>query len=375
VYARDWPSEKAGISFSTYTSYGMAKADENNNIDLIIAKNTEKDFNEVLENYFMLKPLENFRVKLIDNKTLFSKTTKFYIKAFKMIKKLNQENKIDAIVTRTVNFLPYAYLLKKLYNIKILYEAHTFYLDPELKGEVGKRKKETRFQRWFLPKIDGVICHQSVIKDLYKKYIPEQNYSVITYGFNEFVKQDNLWEKEYIGYIGSLYESKGVKDLFYALKDIEYKDLKLLIVGGRSHRIKEYQDLAKELGIENRVKITGWVDRDKVEKYLKQIKIGLVPLRDDFHTRYLTCPTKIFNYFSHGIPVIGADLPTVKEVVTDKCGLFFEPGNREELVKCINHLNSSPDIFNKYSNNIFNRSKELLLERRGEKIIDFIKSI
>jgi glycosyltransferase involved in cell wall biosynthesis len=84
---------------------------------------------------------------------------------------------------------------------------------------------------------------------------------------------------------------------------------------------------------------------------------------------------KIFNYFSYGIPVIGTDLPTIKEIVTDKGGIFYEPGNIEQLITAINQLNSSQQIFNKYSNYILKRAEELLWEKRGRKILEFINQI
>ncbi|AZO93930.1 glycosyltransferase family 4 protein [Halocella sp. SP3-1] len=373
VYGRDWPSEKAGISFSTYTAYGMAECDLKNNVDLIFAKNTELDYQEVLRNYFLLEPLSNFKVHLIETETLFSETTKFYFKAFSKIKELLKQKKIDAIITRTVKFLPFLYMIKKLYNIKVFFEAHSFYLDPKLKDEYD-RKKEYIYQKLTLPRIDGIICHQSVIKNLYQEYIPDQNYAVITYGFRETTQLNEIWKNNYIGYIGSLYDDKGVQDVLYALKQIEDHTLKLLIVGGRSHRVEKYCNLAKKLEIEDRVEITGWVDRSKVEDYLKKIKIGLVPVRDTFHGRYLTCPTKIFNYFSHGIPVIGSNLPTVREIVTDKCGLFYENGSIQELIEVINKLNSSPELLNHYSKNILDRAEELLFKKRGQKFIEFMKN-
>ncbi|MBM7622954.1 glycosyltransferase family 4 protein [Sporohalobacter salinus] len=371
VYGRDWPSEKAGINFATYTSHGLVKADSENQVDLLVAKNTEKDYSQVLQDYFFIEPFPSFKVHMIENETCFSETTKFYIKAFRRLMILAKQKQIDAIITRTVKFLPYLYLIKKLYDVKVFYEAHSFYLDPELKDEYD-RKKEYLYQKFTLPRLDGIICHQNILKKLYQKYIPEQRYYVARTGIKEVKKIDKLWENEYIGYIGSLYESKGIKELFYALKKVEDKNLKLLIVGGRDHRLNKYYKLADKLGIEDRVEITGWVSRKEVEYHLKRMKMGIVPIQDTFHNRYLTSPMKIFDYFSYGIPVIGSDLPPVREIITDKGGLFYENGNADELADAINYLNSSPKLFYEYSDYILDRAEKLLWEQRGKKIMEFI---
>jgi len=373
VYGRDWPSEKAGISFSTYTGYGIAENGDENNVDMIFARNTDQDTGKVLSDYFGIKPLNNFKIHLMNNKTAFSKTTKFYFQAFNKIRKLNKLKGVDVIISRTVKFLPFMYLLKKIYNIKVIYEAHSFYLDPELKNEYD-RKKEYIYQKYFLPKFDGIVCHQTPIRKLYQKYLPNQNYSTITYGIKQLQRENNIWKNQYIGYVGSLYHNKGVIDLFKAFKNLD-TDLKLLIIGGRKKRINKFVDLAKELNIEDRVEITGWVDRSEVDFYLKSVKIGVVPVQDTFHGRYLTCPTKIFNYFSHGIPIVGSDLPTVKEVVTEDCGVFYKNGNVKDLESALIKVLSSKDDFYKYSNNIMDRSKNLFFKDRGKKFIDFINQV
>lgn len=373
VYGRDWPSEKAGLSFSTYTGYGIAQ-NEDTNVDMIFAKNTSQDTSKILSNYFGIEPLDNFNVHLMNNKTRFSETTKFYFQAFNKIRELHKKKKIDAVITRTVKFLPFMYILKLFYNITVIYEAHSFYLDPDFKNEYD-RKKEFLYQKYTLNKLDGIICHQKILKELYQKYIPKQNYCIARTGIRKLNYNCNLWGNNYIGYIGSLYDSKGVKDLFYAFKNIEDQNLKLLIIGGRSGRINKYNKLAEELGIKDRVEITGWVNKSEMNKYLKKIKIGVVPIKDTFHNRYLTSPMKIFDYFSHGIPIVASDLPPVREIVTEDGGLFFENGNIDSLTKTINKMNFSEKKYKYYSNYILKRAKELTWENRGKRILNFIKDI
>ncbi|CCU81049.1 hypothetical protein HSACCH_02542 [Halanaerobium saccharolyticum subsp. saccharolyticum DSM 6643] len=46
----------AGVSFTTFTSYGIAKADKNNDVELIMSGES-KDVGLSLKNYFGLKKL------------------------------------------------------------------------------------------------------------------------------------------------------------------------------------------------------------------------------------------------------------------------------------------------------------------------------
>jgi glycosyltransferase involved in cell wall biosynthesis len=352
----------------------LAKASTDYNIRLLVTKNTEKDFNEVLEEYFDLEPIKNFKIEFISNHGLLDRVTKFYLESFNRIRRLAKEGKVEAVITRKVGFLPYLYLLKRLYNIKVFFEVHDFYFDLKLKGERSNIKKSL-FERWFLPKVDGVVCHQSQLIKLYKRYMPDQNYCLARTGIKEVIKNPNLWKNKYLGYVGSLDKRKRVEDIFQALNKISDDSLKLLIIGGKSQKvIDKYLALAKCLGIEDRVEVTGWISRNDLEKRLKEIKIGITPLADTFFNRYLTSPMKIFNYFSHGIPVISTDLPAPREIITEKGGIFYENGDIDGLVEAINQLNLSKEIFDSYSNYIIEKSEELLWEKRGEKIIEFIKN-
>lgn len=375
VFFGDWPCQEAGINFSTLTSYGLAKASENNNINLIVSKNSNNDYKHILKNYFNLNPTDNFTVNMIDSDFFTGKSTLFYLKTFKKIKEINRSQKVDAIITRTIGFLPYLLMLKKILNIKVFFEAHDFYLD--LNTDRAKRKKKKfLFQKLFLPKLNGVICHQNILKELYKEQIPNQNYCVARTGIKNINSSDDPWNNNYIGYIGSLQKRKKVEDLIYAVKRIDNKDIKLMIIGGRDNiTINYYLDLIKELKLEDRVEITGWLDKVEVSKKLKKLKIGIVPLADTFFNRYLTSPMKIFDYFSYGIPVIATDLPPNREIITEECGVFYKPGDINALVKAINRLNSSKETYDYYSDNIIKKAEDLLWEKRGEIITNFIEKL
>lgn len=370
VFGSKWPSTGAGTSFTTLNCHGLAKADPGNNIELLVTKNTVKPSDEELTDYFGLTPLENLNICMLEEVPLFSITTVFYIKAYKKLVSDAKKGKVDVVITRKVGFLPYLYLLKKKYDLKVYFEAHDFYLDLSLRRE--KKAKKHLFQKWFLPKTDGIICHQVLLKDLYQKYLSGQRFCIARTGVKHIIKDKDLWDRTYLGYIGTIDDRKRVKDIIYALKEVKDQDLKLLIIGGRDKEKNDnLLDFATTLGLDGRVEITGWISQRDIEKYLKKIKIGIVPLEDTFFNKYLTSPMKIFNYFSYGIPVIGSDLPSVREIVTERGGLFYS--DMGELSRAINKLNSSEELYHRFSEYILQKSANLLWENRGKKILKFIE--
>lgn len=375
VFGRDWPSKSAGTSFTIFSSYGIAKSDASNHVEILMKKNTRKEnYNNILKKEFELSQLKNFKVKFLDQKySIIDKTTSFYIKAYKYLKKCAKKDKLDVVITRKVGFLPYLYFLKKKFNIKIIYEAHDYYLEnpPERK----KHFKKKLFQKLFLPKFDGIITHMETMKKLYKKHIPNQNYLLARTGIQK-IFNDNLEKKKVISYIGSLGKRKKIIDIFEAMNIINDKEIKFLIIGGKNkNEINYYYDLAEEYNLKSQVNITGWVTRKEVDELLADVSIGVVPLEDTFFNRYLTSPMKIFNYFSHGIPVIGSDLPSIREIISNRYGLLYEKDDYNDLAKKVQTLFKNQYIYNKYRENIFNFDKELLWGERGKKILNFIECI
>ncbi|WP_233487387.1 glycosyltransferase [Halanaerobium sp. DL-01] len=379
VYNKEWPSKIPGANFCTFTCNGLSKVDKNNKVNLIMTQSSDTKYSkqnskEILKNYFHIKnPNNNFNIYRLNYSQKIGKHTGFYFKAVSKIIELNKKEQVDVIITRNTNFLPYLYYLKKRIKAKIYFEAQHFYLAKNLR-EKNNRKKQYWFQNIFLRLVDGIICLQKVEEKLISDFLPKSKYCVARTGISKIFYNNKPFNNKYIGYIGSLDDSKGVKDLFYAFKEINNKNLYLLIVGGKTEdKVNQYKNLAKKLNILDRLVITGWVNRVKLNNYLKEIKIGIVPARDTFYNRYITSPMKIFDYFSHGIPVIGSDLPTVREIVTGQGGFFYKKGDIKGLASAIDLLASSNSLYEETSNFIFERAKELTWENRGEKLLEFFK--
>jgi glycosyltransferase involved in cell wall biosynthesis len=378
VYNKKWPSKIPGANFCTFTCYGISKVDKNNKVNLIMAKNDEskfnKDYNRILKDYFYINDLQsNFKVTPIDYNQSIGKHTMFYFKATKKIIDLDNKEKIDIIITRNTNFLPYLYFLKKKLKTKVFFEAQHFYLAKDLR-EKSNRKKEYFLQKIFLPKMNGLICLQKVEKDLIMNYLPNQNFCIARTGITKVYSYHKPINNKYVAYVGSLDPDKGVTDLLYAFKYINDKNLKLLIVGGKTkEKIDKLKALAKELGISNQMTVTGWVNRVELDKYLQKIKIGIVPAKDTFYNRYITSPMKIFDYFSYGIPVIGSNLPTIVEIVTGSGGFFYEKNNYKMLAQAIQKLDFDKELYEKYSKFVFSRAENLLWKERGKKLLDFFR--
>ncbi|MEM1142989.1 MAG: glycosyltransferase family 4 protein [Pseudomonadota bacterium] len=118
-----------------------------------------------------------------------------------------------------------------------------------------------------------------------------------------------------IGYVGSLYPGKGadvVRDLAPVLPDVDFH-----VVGGTPSELDAFVVSKPPTNLY----LHGQVPHAEVPGYLRRFDIALFPLQE----RVLlpsgvdigpwTSPLKLFEFMAAGLPIIGSDLPIVREVL------------------------------------------------------------
>lgn len=118
-------------------------------------------------------------------------------------------------------------------------------------------------------------------------------------------------------YLGSLHPWKGVETVLRALPQTAAA-VDLVIAGGNAQRVAELRQLAAGLGVEPRVRFLGAVPPAERFAVIAAADLALLPLteRSSMASRY-TSPLKLFEYMAMGRAVLAADLPSVRDVVSD----------------------------------------------------------
>jgi PEP-CTERM/exosortase A-associated glycosyltransferase len=153
----------------------------------------------------------------------------------------------------------------------------------------------------------------------------------------ELVARYGLQGKSVIVYLGTFQPYEGLELLVRAVPEIaaQVATAHLLVVGGGGEQPR-LVELARSLGIEERVTFTGRVPHDQV--------VDVFPIGDLFVyprlltlTTALTTPLKPLEAMSMGRPVLVSDLPPMRELVAGlgAAGLFFKPGDRSDLVRAV----------------------------------------
>ena len=117
------------------------------------------------------------------------------------------------------------------------------------------------------------------------------------------------------------------------------------IIAGTGELFEELKSTSKNL---NNVTLTGWLDQDGIELWLKHAKVGVCPV-----ARNVSLPTnKIYAYLSAGLPVISAFQGDLKEIIEKyQIGYYYPLNDVDALVDCIKRLYEDKELYAKMSAN------------------------
>ncbi|MEA3476210.1 MAG: glycosyltransferase [Candidatus Cloacimonadota bacterium] len=373
-----FPSNMPATVFSTFNAYAFAQ----NGVEtyFIARKNIIGTPKKVLEQYFDVKQLPNFHIKLFSAKFSRYESNEFlYLRAISWIVKKHRSLNFDYIITRDPAFLPYLFLLKILTRIKIVYQSHNFYVDLKKRPDLNpaNRIKHHILERLFIPFLDGMLTLQEPQKELYQQYFKIPIFA----GHPGLIKIQNTpidrFIKKQIAYIGSFQAFKGVELAVNAFAKVRKKDWQLLLIGGRDDKeILFAKKLLKKYGIENQSKITGWLSYLELKKYLSKVSVGILPLRDTFYNRYLTAPSKLFDYLSFGIPIIASNLPSIRDFTTNgRDGYLVAADSVNEFSNAMKKILQDRQKYEKLSENVYKTAERFLWEKCGKKVINFLEKL
>jgi glycosyltransferase involved in cell wall biosynthesis len=137
-----------------------------------------------------------------------------------------------------------------------------------------------------------------------------------------------------IGAVGRLEPEKGYDVAIRALRDIP--EATLVLVGDGSER-ERLEALARELGLADRVELTGW--SDEARRYLPGFDAFVLPSRQEGF------PLAVIEAMLAGLPVIAADVGSVGEAVVDgETGYLVPVGEPAVLAERLRRVLSDREL-------------------------------
>ncbi|MDK6078130.1 TIGR04063 family PEP-CTERM/XrtA system glycosyltransferase [Massilia varians] len=287
---------------------------------------------------------------------------------------LNQKQVIDGLERRLAEIIPIvrpdvlhahspslnaiaALRAGKKFGIPVVYEVRAFWEDAAVDHgtatENGLRYRLTRaLESYALKRADAVttIC-EGLRRDIVARGIPADKITVIpnAVDIDKFAvggvadqalkAKLGLADARLIGFIGSFYAYEGLDILLRAVPALtaERPDLRVLLVGGGPEDARLRQ-LAKDLGIADKVVFTGRVPHEQVQMYYDLLDVLVYP-RLSMRLTDLVTPLKPLEAMAQGRVLAASDVGGHLELIVDgKTGVLFKADDPQALADKVGSL-------------------------------------
>ncbi len=178
-------------------------------------------------------------------------------------------------------------------------------------------------------------------------------------------------------YIGSLIPWKGVGLALEAISRLP--EAELHICGGQP-KTKPWEELvhrARELNVLDRITLHGTLPQRDLRPLMRTAVAGVLPLNGRFSiAAEHTSPLKIFEYLCAGLPVITADLPSVKEILTNgRDSLLFTDNSAESFAAVLDRILSDPRLASRLSEGARQTGANYTWQARGGRIKEVCSAV
>jgi len=103
------------------------------------------------------------------------------------------------------------------------------------------------------------------------------------------------------------------------------------------------ESLAKERGIDAKVKLVGQVPPNDIPGWLRRCTVGVLPIRRDIFLEFAS-PNKLPEFIIMGKPVIISRLKAIQSYFTPEALAFFEPNDPGDLSRQMLRVYENPDL-------------------------------
>jgi glycosyltransferase involved in cell wall biosynthesis len=267
--------------------------------------------------------------------------------------RLSLRRRYDVIqVHNPPDFLVLAALVPRLLGTRILFDVHDLASDMfEMRFERSRAASlaavTLRRLEWLAARLSSAVVtvHEPYRNELAARGVPRDKITVVMNSLDERLLPPPLALEEKgfrVVYHGTVTPHYGVKLLVEAAGQLRESVSGLRVdIYGEGDAKADLELRARELGLEHVVRLTGHLPQREVLRAVQGASVGVVPNLPTRLNRF-ALSTKLFEYVALGIPVVSADLPTIKEHFSDDEVLFFRAGDASSLAHALAEIARDP---------------------------------
>ncbi len=205
---------------------------------------------------------------------------------------------------------------------------HRCFQSSFIKSLVLTRSLKRLFQdKVWEQKVDSSIALSSFSKDIFiEEGFPEEKI-FIKPNFDYQLHVAKMPKEDYFLYVGRLSQEKGIWPLVQVFEKGKTKKLKIIGDGPLREAIKKYIEQKKLTNIE----LLGFLPKEDCQTHILKAGFVIVP-----SLCYENCPRIVIEAYSLGVPVLGSDTGSLKEMIIDgRTGRIFNPYSIDDMTEKI----------------------------------------
>ncbi len=172
-------------------------------------------------------------------------------------------------------------------------------------------------------------------------------------------------------YTGNMYGWKGVEMLAEAAKSLP--EITFVFVGGTDLDVVRFREVHRDT--EN-ITLIPHQHHHNIPRYLKAADVLVLPNSAfSVESRLYTSPIKLFEYLASGTPVVASDLPSIREIVSEKEVQFVPPDDVVALAGAVNKVCMNKEEANTRALRARELSLSYTWERRAHNIAGFVGAV
>ncbi len=243
-----------------------------------------------------------------------------------------------------------AAIVKRLYGTPFVYD-----MDSSIAEQLVEQKPSFGAVRGLLTRLEGTAVRRSLGVLTVCRTLQE---TALAYDFTKLVAvvedstlvapapqaveslRDGIGDAPLVLYVGNLLPYQGIDLLLHGFVHTAKANpqARLVLIGGAPHRIAHYAELARDLGIGDKVRFLGPRPLSDLGGYLEQADVLVSPRILGTNT-----PMKIYSYLDSGRAVLATRLPTHTQILDDSIAMLVDP-SPEHLGEGLTRLLADPDL-------------------------------
>jgi glycosyltransferase involved in cell wall biosynthesis len=247
-------------------------------------------------------------------------------------------SKVDILLANDTDTLLANYLVSKIRNKKLVFDAHEIFPEvPELAHRPKVKKIWGKIEDWIFPHLKHCYTVCQSVADYYNNKYPinmkvVRNVPYFSIPFTE--KLLDYSGKKIILYQGALNTGRGLEWVIDAMPQVENA---VLVIIGDGDIAKELKEQVNRLQLNEKVFFFGRISGSELHKYTPSADLGLCLLENRGLNYYYSLPNRIFDYLHAGVPVLATDFPEISNIVkTHNTGILINRYEPEYLAEILN---------------------------------------